>query len=201
MQVSIEVNAKEFERKIGRIFKRHIPYATKDAINHVAFKSRKALMAQAARKFDRPINYTIKAFRVEQAREHNLTGRVFILHNQSKYLGYQIDGGVRFPKKRAVPVPVGLKLNGYGNMPRGAIRRLLARPNSFSGKPRGGNRPAGIWQEVGGKRSKRLKLMVGYEPSVKYKKKFAFYKIINGVIKNNFDKAMAKSLEKAIRRG
>ena len=72
---------------------------------------------------------------------------------QAEYLRFQIEGGTRTPKGRAIAVPTSnVKLNRYGNLAggQGRIKRLLAKKNVFQGTIGG---VAGIWQRP--KRGKR----------------------------------------------
>jgi len=94
----------------------------------------------------------------------------------------QATGGKRRAKRRAVGVPVNQRLDKYGNMPRGALKRALAKPDVFSGTVNG---VAGVWQRPkrGRRRTKQgpqkgrtgtvgarkgLKLLAAYKAAVDY---------------------------------
>lgn len=129
------------------------------------------------------------------ATKASLSARVHLKDVQAAYLGLQITGGVRTPKKRALVLPgAGLKLNQYGNIPRNKVKQLLARPDTFSGRV--GN-VAGIWQRT----RKGLKLMLLYEPKAQYRKRFPFYEIVADVVRRrltaNLDAAIALAVRSA----
>ena len=78
---------------------------------------------------------------------------------QADIMKYQIKGGIRLPKSKAIPVPVpaNLKTNRYRNLARSTIGKLLADSDRFfSGTPKGIKNSPGIWERMP-KNSKRKK--------------------------------------------
>ena len=94
-----------------------------------------------------------------------------------------------------------MKLNRYGNMVSGKVRKMLAdKKHYFSGKPRGGDRPAGIWKREGkGKRGKII-LQVRYAPSANYRpKRFDFYGHGKRFVERRWAEEMGRAIEEALR--
>ena len=151
-------------------------------------------MDEMPRVFDRPTPFTLRAVGYRPATKANLTAEVFIRQAQAQYLDLQIKGGIERPKRRALLKPVGLPLNVYGNMTRGAIKRLLAKKNTFSGEVNG---RGGIWQRTRG----GLKLMVRYKSEQAVKPRLDFFgigkKVIERKFNANFDAALRQALATA----
>jgi hypothetical protein len=201
MRISIKTNVKQVTKDLNKIQKKQIPFATMLALNDVAFGSRKELQKQSHKKLDRPTPFTVKGFQVVKAKKRELTSIVYVDSKRYDYMKHQIDGGIRFPKNRAIPVPTrNLRVNKYGNMPRRKIETLLAKKNTFSGTPRGGGKNAnatpGVWQRTN--KNYKLKQLVSYVQYAKYTPRFNFEKIVKGYVGNTFNKHMEKRLNAAL---
>lgn len=201
MKIDVRSNIKQVTKGLNKVQKKEIPYATSEAINNVAFQARKALMAQSKKKLDRPTPFTVKGFQVVKSKKNFLEATVFIEPKRAKYMSFQVEGGVRLPKNRTIPVPVqkNVVMNDFGNMKR-RVNTVLNLKSTFSGKPRGegknANLGAGIWQRTN--KNKKLKMLVSYENLVSYKPRFPFYKIVTGVVEKNFKKTFEKELAHAL---
>lgn len=131
------------------------------ALTKAAQGAADALRAEMDVVLDRPVSFTKRGVRPFKASKRRLVSRVVILPKQWEYLRYQVKGGTRRPRQRAIAAPVAknVRLNRAGNLPRGKVGELLGRPRTghksvFSGVPRGsrfaGAAP-GIWERVGNK--------------------------------------------------
>lgn len=196
MNISIKSDLKRLAKDLTHLQKKQIPFATSQALNDVAIDAQKALKAQAQKKFDRPTKATINSFRYKRSTKRNLTAEVFIADYAVDYLKYQIEGGTRTAAGRGTGVPVNAKLNKYGNIT-GRRKGLIKNKRQFIATIKG---ITGVWE--GGRMAKGkmqpLKLIVAFEKSVTYRKRFDYFKIINGVVKNKFNKHMHKRLTAAI---
>lgn len=170
-----------------------VPFATAKALTDTAKEAQLALTSAIATVFDRPTPFTQRAIGITIARKTTLTARIFIKDIQAQYLGLEVTGGTRRPKARALVIPSKqLPLNQYGNIPQGKIKALLARADTFSGTVRG---VPGIWQRT----RTGLKLLVLWEPTAKYRKRFPFYEIVQRVIRQRIDANFKSALAFAIR--
>ena len=143
MDISLKDNTKEVLKDLGGVSKKQIPFATALALTKTAQSAQKALRKAAIQQIDNPTPFTLRGFRIRKANKKTLTAEVFIADTQSEYLKYAIEGGTRTPKKRAIIQPGAIKLNKYGNIPKNAINRIMARRDTFSGVIGG---VPGIWQ-------------------------------------------------------
>jgi hypothetical protein len=180
--LTMSVDTRAIERRLNSLAAKQVPFAAAQAINDVAGLIRDAEPRGLERDLDRPAPFTKRGLFISRASKRKLTAVVGFKRIQSEYLSTQADGGKRRAKRRAVVVPVGIRLNKYGNMPRGSLKRHLGKPDVFSGTVKG---VAGIWQRpkrgvrragsVGTKGSRKgLKLLAIYKDSVRYKPRHKF---------------------------
>jgi hypothetical protein len=124
-----------------------IPYAAAVAMTRVAkIAATKDLPAEMRRVFDRPVRWTLNSVRVVPATKDTLSARIFVKDDAPRngtrpedYLLPQVEGGGRKEKRferamryagllpagwRAIPGDAA-PLDGYGNLKRGEIQRIL----------------------------------------------------------------------------
>lgn len=193
VQFSVRSNVKAFERGLNDFARRQVPFATAQALSRTAEDVHKNTVRSLSRRFDRPTPFTLRGPTVRRARKTRLVASVFFKDIQAGYLELEETGGVRRPKGRALLIPIGTRLNKYGNMPRTAVRRLLARPDTFSGTIRG---IGGIWQR---KKDGRLKLLVAYEPKASYRPRLHFARDAEKTTRAQFPVHFAREFDKALR--
>lgn len=200
MQFNFSHDLEALKRRIGDTAARQIPYAASTAINRIAAGLRGEEMALMPAELDRPTPFTMRGVKYTRSSKRDLTASVYLDEIQSAYLGWQIEGGKRTPKKKALVVPASaMKLNSYGNMAKGKVQKMLAdKKHYFSGKPRGGDRPAGIWKREG--KGGKIVPQVLYEPSATYKPKvFDFYGHGKRFVDRRWAQEMNRAIEEALR--
>jgi len=194
ISISVKADIDRFARDLDRQYVKQLPFATAKALTDTAKDVQAAETKALPEVFDRPTPFTMRAFAIRAARKNNLTATIYVRPIQAGYLRLEIEGGTLQPKKRALVLPTDLPTNQYGSIPKGAVRRLLARPDVFSGKVRG---VAGIWQRT----PRGLLLLISYAPRATYRKLFPFYEIGERVAKQriepNFRKAWAQAVATA----
>ena len=217
MQIDIRSDVKELTRSLNRIQRKQIPFATSKAINTLAFDVRKTLQDGLDIHLDRPTPYTKRGVQVEKSTKKDLKAEIGFRSNtfgrgqgeitQASYMKKQIEGGLRTPKTRSIPVPVpkNLKTNRYGSIVRGKIQKLLAdKDKYFSGVPKGIADSPGIWQRMpaNSKRKKnkggKIRMVIAWEPKAQYSPRFPFNRIVEKTIRTNFRKRFDFELRKAL---
>lgn len=194
--LKIDENLADLERELSIAAERQLPFAMALGLTETAKKAAEVERAELPRRLDQPTPFTERGIYMRGATRTRLEAEVGIKDVQAGYLKRQITGGVRLPKGRAIPIPVGQRRNKYGNMPRGTLRRLLARPDTFSGKVRG---VGGIWQRKRGRLGKnKVKLLIAYESSARYQRRLPFSKAgerrADQVFPVEFARAMTRAL-------
>lgn len=162
------VKATAWSKAVGK----QLPFATKNAINELAFDARKAINEGTKGAFHAPVMFTQKAFLVQKAKDkRNVLAFVYAQDeagkDRARYLRFGIAGGTRPQKgmdvyfEKAVPndgtIPDGayfmptslVKTNKSGNVTQATLRRISKglsgnpRGGFFIGTPRGGGKNAG----------------------------------------------------------
>lgn len=152
---------------------RQLPFATKLALNDVAFEVKDSLGKASNQVFDRPTAFIKNAWRVKKATKLDLVALVFPEAKREPYLLANITGGQRGVKKieaafkgvatQRPPAdkffPTSLqKKDSKGNVSRATLRKILqslksgesGRNTYFIGQPRGKQdvRPYGIYRRM-----------------------------------------------------
>ena len=185
---NVKGDMKPIIKHLNKTQKKQIPFAAAQAINNTLFDIMKAEKAQLPKKLDRPTPFTMKAFKINKAKKTELIGDIHVMPERYKYLKYAIEGGTRTGN---IGVPTRhSKLNKYGNIPmrkKGLIKNKRQFIQTINGV-------SGVWE----KSKSGLKLMVAFEKTVSYEKRFSFYKIADGIARKKFQRNFQKTLKRAI---
>ncbi|XLV72916.1 hypothetical protein ACKZDW_10360 [Ralstonia syzygii subsp. celebesensis] len=125
---SVKHNIADVQRTLSKAAKQQLPFAIAKGLTQTAKVTQDKLTSALPRQLDKPTPFTMRAFGVTAATKQRQLATVFIKPDQWKYLKYQVEGGVRRPAKRAVIVPESMRLNQYGNMPKGLCGSCWPRP-------------------------------------------------------------------------
>lgn len=203
----------EAQRFLGKVVKQ-MPFATAKALTMTAADVRDEVVKELPKHLDKPIAFTRRAFGYQSATKRKLQARVFAKSIQAQYLWYAVEGGTQ----SSMIQPANVKLNKYGNIPRGKLKKLIARPDVFYGTIKG---ITGLWQrgkyfgqgkfraQVSTRRGargqtaykfkhgqfRRLKLLAAHKANVKYKTQFDFY----GLAQRTMDRKWRGNLNEAWR--
>lgn len=159
--IDISSNIEEVERVLSDKGRNQLPFALSQSLNDTTDAVRDRWASLIASELDRPTPFTKRGLFNRRSSKVRLVATVGVKDIQAGYLEFQARGGRRRPDGRAILVPVNARLNRYGNMSRGAVKRLLAQPTVFSGRVK--NVP-GIYRRIRG----GVKLLVAYEDTVDY---------------------------------
>ena len=170
-------NLRDFERQLSDALQEQLPFAAALALNDTGADVAEALDREMGDAFDRPTPFTRRGPAIlRRASKRSLTVVPGIRRIQSEYLRLQAEGGTRSPTGRALLVPVGARLNRYGNMPRNYVRTLLSSGRAFvasSGDPRTRHLRPGIYRRRAGAGSRGApELLVAFEDSARYLARF-----------------------------
>ncbi len=206
--VKIKINMKRVTRFMSDVQRKQIPFATALAITNTLHIARKDVGKQLEKDIDRPVPWTKRGFRVDGAKKTTLTGRLFIMPSQARYMHYQIEGGVRKPKGQALALPPAkhrsgdVRRNKYGNIPKTQQARAQISKGAFSATING---VAGIWKapkktKTGKvRKGQKMKLMLAYEKQAVYRPRFRFYERGHNSIRVNWPREFNKAFARAMR--
>jgi hypothetical protein len=205
MQISMESNIKEFSRGMDKFQRKQIPFAVKLALDATAFDGQRAVKANIEKKFILRNKWTVSGVRVKKANKARLISSVYMASGRD-YMMRQETGGIRTPKGNSISVPQ--RVRGKKSTKISKARRpttLLNNTAKFfkvdvgNADPRSRHLPPGIYQRMGGKKNRKLKMMYASEPRTVYRKRFGFEKTMIGITKNKFGKNLQRSFDRAMR--
>lgn len=213
--ITLDVSTAQVERTISNLARTQLPFAMSRALNDVMTMVKDREPAAMERELKSPTPFTKRAMFVSRASKRNLSGIVGYKDVQAGYLRLQAEGGTRLPKKKAILVPVKQRLNKYGNMPKGAVGRVIARPNTFvatkSGKSTSHLRP-GIYKRPkrgkyrkGGRGNKNVgtnigpQLLIAFEDRARYRAVIKFEDRGTKIIRDGIGPALSGHLVNAVK--
>jgi hypothetical protein len=194
--------------------KNQLPYATKEALNNVAFNVRKDLGQQTTKSFVNPTKYTQSAFRYTKSTKTNLVAEVFADPTR-RFFPTQIQGGDRRAKpyegflrglgNGAIPssgrlLPTSTILNAEGNPKKnifGTIASKLSttdRGGVFIGTPKGGGRGPGVYRRSSG----QLYPYFIHVGSTRYQPRFPMERVGMETARRLFPTELNKALDRAL---
>jgi len=222
IQLSIDQDLKGFDRFLKNN-RKQLPFATSLALNDTGFDMRQAFNKGTLSAFNKPTNFTQKAFLTTKSKKTNLIVHVFAKDKDNsdaaRYLRFGVQGGARPPKGferyfAGLPNDGSISGNSYfmptrqtkrdgkGNITRSTLKKISARVSSgtaFIGTPKGGNRPPGIY--VREKKSVLLAKFITTTRKPTYTGRFNLQvigdKVINRRFNQHFNKAMSKAIATA----
>ena len=195
MNITIPINSRAAVRALNKIQKKQLPFAIASALTFTAKQAAKDSARATTKYLDRPTPFTKKGFGITPAKKTKHQAFVFIKDQQAKYMRYQISGGPRLPKRKAILVPTRnlTDINRYGNMQRSKIKQMLRHPAVFSANIKG---IGGVWHRQS---DGKLRLLVAWEPKVKYRKRYPFKRIVQKSVRKNYERNFKRSLANALR--
>lgn len=220
MQISVSHDLHRTQSWAGRM-KEQLPFANALALTRTGQDVGDALSKALPQHLEDPTPFTMKAFGVQRATKQSQRAVVFTKQAQEQYLKWQIFGGSRPPARKAQKLPSNIKLNQYGNIPRGEVQRLVAlaregkkvskargrklgisnKVDLFYGDPNNGM-PPGLYKRVGsGDDGVLVPLVVFPAQNVQYEKRFPMFEIGQRVVgqvyaghwRTAFEQAMASA--------
>jgi hypothetical protein len=189
-----EVNTAALDRALSDAARNQLPFATARALTTTGRGAAEVEKSRMSTLLDRPTPFTLRGIYAYGATKARPVAEVGIKRIQAQYLGRLASGGTRRADGEPIPVPVGARLNKYGNIPKRSTARMLARADVFEGTVKG---ISGIWQRPRS-RGGQLKLLVRYEQSVDYSAMYNFQEIALEHVRRNFPQELANSLRQAL---
>ena len=219
MKISIKTNIAEVTKDFTRVQKKQIPFAASQTLNQLAFDLTKRqgkgeLGKATATTFDKKRGkgstaFTQKNFFFEKSTKESLTAWIFWDSKNADYMKFQVAGGTRFPKTKALRVTTkhsNKYLDAYGNFKKGAISEMLEdKAKFFSGTPKGGrSRSEGIWERYGRSTKRggqKIRKVASYTDTASYRPLFPFGSIASNFVfsqSGGFESKFQENLRRAL---
>jgi len=222
MKISVKIEGLEAVKARISGMGKQVSFAASKALNATAKKVAAAMPDELERALDKPTPFTKRGVRVlRYANKAKLEATVGFMAAQAKYMQLQIAGGVRQPGKAGLKIPAAIKLNEYGNIPRGIIAQLVAvarkeqgmkkatsrkikvsaKLEIFYGDPKdqtGKNWPRGVYKVANGS---LIPLIIFPQVAARYKSRFDFHAKAKAIVDrewaSQFDAALAEAMRTA----
>lgn len=148
MTIRVTSNARDLARGLNDFIQRQVPFAIAQGINRTAQRVVEAERKNLADTLERPSPFTRNAVGLRRAKKTTPTAVVYMKDITASYLEPFETGGVHKLPGRAFLNPKNIRLNQYGQLPRGTLASLKGRPDVFIGavKTASGETINGVWQ-------------------------------------------------------
>jgi hypothetical protein len=215
--VPLEAQARAMHFKVQK----NLNFAIARGLTNTARFAAQKMQQQLPAIFDRPTPFTQRAIGSLPATKTRLEARVFVRDVQAQYLMPQEHGRLRQPMPGSpINIAVGQRLNPYGNISRGAIAKLRAKPNVFFSKGKGKTKqlPPGLYERLDVRRKKgmgsrrgrkvttgrgnqktRLNMLVAFERQASYQPRFRFSERVIKIARNTIQRELQVSVADAMR--
>lgn len=236
-----KVSAKEFDEDLKDYLDglvRDLPKATASMLTWMGQAAKKKVTERMPELFDRPVPWTVNSTYLQAATAESLAAEVYIKRLSINSLEHHIDGGKRPAKgleklmrsagilrgSHQYVVPGrGMKLDAYGNIPRGQVNKILSAigaqrdvgvTSNTSARSRRRNKnqaryfvvssgalsisgrrrlPPGVWW----KRDKtRITPLLLFVKSTSYKRRYPFFEIVEDAAYDAMPAAADRALER-----
>ena len=218
VSLTIDQDLKGFDRFLKNN-KKQLPFASSVALNSTGFDIRQALNKGTQGAFDKPTKFTQKAFLTTKSKKTNLVVHVFAKDKEggdaARYIRFGVQGGARPPKgfekyfeglpnDRSLGMNIyfmptrEMKRDSFGNISRANLKKVSASViagTSFIGTPKGGNRPAGIYER---KKGTLIAKFITTTSKPRYDARLNLQQIGDNVINRRFKEHFNKAMTKAI---
>tara|TARA_R100001440_G_scaffold62644_1_gene82678 strand:- start:61 stop:735 length:675 start_codon:yes stop_codon:yes gene_type:complete len=219
IELSIDQDLKLFDRFLNN-YRDQLPFASSVALNKTSFDIKDTLKKSTKGAFNKPTSFTQNAFLVKRSKKNNLVAHTFAQDeagkDRARYLRFGVKGGARpikgferffagLPNDGTIPsnsffMPTReMKRDGFGNITRANLKKVsssVTTGKSFIGTPKGGSRPAGIYER---KKGTLIAKFISTTSKPTYTGRFDIEAIASKVVQRrfnqHFDKAMSKAIE------
>ena len=188
-----------------------MPFAASRALNEVAKGAAKDLNRSTTQYFDRPTQFTQRAYRVSRfSNKRDLTAELAPQQIQERYLLPSIQGGVRPQRpseRRLTAAPAwrpgrGARLNASGNMSRAAaVKALKGGPDTFTVDKRKGKLRPGVYRRIGSGKMRRYRveslLLFNQLPNIP--RRWPIQKITQESVRGTWGPALQRYVTEALR--
>lgn len=224
MKISVTISGVDLVRRRLSGLAKQVPFALSLALNRTAQSVADAMPAAMRAALDRPTPFTQRSVRVlSKASKHHLLAVVGVQPVQAKYLRWAVTGGVKTPGVAGLRLPSAITLNEFGNIPRGAIARLIAIARKerksakvagkririsdgveiFYGDPidqAGKKFPRGIYKDVRRRdgRNMLIPLIVFPQSNAIYRRRFDFHRLATATVRREWHAEFSTALQRAV---
>lgn len=199
--ISVRSNVKEITKKLSALAYKQVDFATARALTRLAKEVQAAEKANLQRTFKHPKPFTVNAIGMRGATKRTLEAKVFVRPTAAKYLRPYETGGVHVVPGRALLNPKDIRLNRYGQLSRGTMKRLRARPDIFIGPIKTvQGKIDGVWQRTKAVKGtpSRLRLLIRFGDALPVIQQLHYGERAKQIVQTRFNAVFGAEMAKAI---
>jgi len=200
-EISVRSNVKAISKNLSAFAYKQLPFATATALTMLAKEVQDDEKKNIQRTFKHPKPFTVNAVGVKGATKASLEARVFVRPIAAKYLEPYERGGVHVLPGRALLNPKDIKLNQYGQLSRGTLKRLKARADIYIGplKTKHGE-INGVWQRVKANRGNpsHLRLLIRFGDALEVNQRLDYQARAKALVNRRFNAVFGAAMARAI---
>lgn len=201
IEISVRSNVKAVSKSLSAFAYKQMPFAAATALTMLAKEVHADEKANIQRTFKHPKPFTVNAVGVKGATKATLEARVFVRPIAAKYLEPYEKGGLHVLPGRSLLNPKDIKLNQYGQLSRGTLQRLKARPDVYIGplKTKHGE-INGVWQRVKATRGQpaHIRLLLRFGEALEVNKRLDYAARAKALVNRRFNAVFGAAMAKAI---
>lgn len=199
--ISVRSNIKEISKNLSALAYKQFDFAASRALTQLAKEVQAAEKANLQRTFKHPKPFTVNAIGMRGANKRTLEAKVFVKPVAAKYLRPYEAGGVHVLPGKALLNPKDIRLNQYGQLSRGTMKRLQGRSDIYIGKIKTAHGDIdGVWQRTKAKKGNpsRLRLLIRFGDALPVNEQLHYGEHAKALVDRRFNAVFGAALAKAV---
>lgn len=201
--ISVRSNVKQISKNLSALAYKQLDFATARALTTLAKEVQAAEKANLKTAFKHPKPFTVNSIGMRGATKASLEARVFVKPVAAKYLQPYETGGAHVLPGRALLNPKDIRLNQYGQLSRGTMKRLQGRSDIYIGKIKTAHGEIdGVWQRIKKARkdgsTRRLKLLIRFGDALPVDERLNYGSRARAIVDRRFNPVFGAAMAKAI---
>jgi hypothetical protein len=201
IEISVRSNVNAITKSLSAFAYKQLPFATATALTMLAKEVQAEEKANIQRTFKKPKPFTVNAVGMKGATKATLEARVFVRPIAAKYLEPYERGGVHVLAGRALLNPKDIKLDQYGQLPRGTMKRLKARSDIYIGQLQTKHGEInGVWQRVKARRGNpsHIRLLIRFGDALAVTQRLDYQARARALVNRRFNAVFGAAMARAI---
>lgn len=199
--ISVRSNIKEISKNLSALAYKQVDFAASRALTQLAKEVQAAEKENLKRTFKHPKPFTVNAIGMRGATKRMLEAKVFVKPVAAKYLRPYETGGVHVLPGQALLNPKDVRLNQYGQLSRGTMKRLKGRSDIYIGpiETKHG-KIDGVWQRTKAKKGNpsRLRLLIRFGDALPVNERLNYGEHAKALIDRRFNAVFGAAMAKAV---
>lgn len=199
--ISVRSNIKQISKNLSALAYKQVDFAASRALTQLAKEVQAAEKENLKRTFKHPKPFTVNSIGMRGATKRTLEAKVFVKPVAAKYLQPYETGGVHVLPGNALLNPKDIRLNQYGQLSRGTMKRLQGRSDIYIGPIKTTHgKIDGVWQRTKAKEGNpsRLRLLIRFGDALPVNEQLHYGERAKQIVQTRFNAVFGAAMAKAI---